>query len=143
VTVCPPSSVTLRTLPLTLKSLMKESVKSMTSPSGGLDDVALVDRVADVKRDGDGVADDGDVADDLLDLADGVGWCGRLCLRVLPRRGRPGEEIDDVGRKTGAVRRYQSRVFLAGKVARDEVMAAVGVGDDEVGTRALVVPAKQ
>src|SRR5207244_2350486 len=98
---------------------------------------------ADMERDGDAVADDGDVADDLLDLADRVGRRGRLRLRILPRRGRPGEEIDDVGGKTGAVRRYQSGMLLVGKIVRDEVMAAVGAGDDEIGTRAFVVAAKQ
>ena len=98
----------------------------------GLHDVALVDRVADVKRDGNAVADDGDAADDLFDLADGVGGCGRLRLRVLPGRRRSGEEIDDVGSKTGAVRRYQRRVFFARKISRDDVMAAVGPGYDEI-----------
>jgi hypothetical protein len=68
-----------------------------------------------MERDGDAVADDGDVADDLLDLADRVGRRGRLRLRILPGRMRPGEEIDDVGGKTGAVRRYQSGVLLTGK----------------------------
>ena len=48
-------------------------------------DVALVDGIADMERDGDAVADGGDVADDLLDLADGVGRRGRLRLRVLRR----------------------------------------------------------
>ena len=79
------------------------------------DDVALVDRVADVERDGNAVADDGDAADDLFDLADGVGRCGRLRLRVLPGRRRSGEEIDDVGSKTGAVRRYQRRDVFRSK----------------------------
>src|SRR4029077_2813634 len=109
----------------------------------GLHDVALVDRVADVKRDGNAVADDGDTADDLFDLADGVGGCGRLRLCVLPGRRRSGEEIDDVGSKTGAVRRYQRRVFFARKISRDDVMAAVGPGYDEIGAQTLVLTAKQ
>jgi hypothetical protein len=96
-----------------------------------------------VKRDGNAVANDGDAADDLFDLADGVGRCGRLRLRVLSRRRRSGEEIDDVGSKTGAVRRYQRRVFFARKISRDDVMTAVGPGYDEIGALTLVLTAKQ
>src|SRR5208282_6393459 len=109
----------------------------------GLDHVALVDGVADVERDRDAVAHDGDVADDLLHLADGVGRSGRLRLRVFAGRRRAGQEIDQIGRQTGAVRRDQGRVLFARKIAGNDVVAAVMAGEDEVGTRSLEIPGKQ
>src|ERR1700730_17601042 len=64
----------------------------------GLDHVTLVDRVADVKRDGNAVAHDVDDADHLLDLPDGIARRGRRRLSVLSRSLRTGEQIDEIRR---------------------------------------------
>jgi hypothetical protein len=68
-------------------------------------------------------------------------WSAALARTA--RRRRSGEEIDDVGSKTGAVRRYQRRVFFARKISRDDVMTAVGPGYDEIGAQTLLLTAKQ
>ena len=111
--------------------------------AAGRDDVALEHRVADMERDGNAVAHHGNVADDLLDLADRIGRSGRLRLRILARRGRAREQIDDVGRKAGAVRRYQRGMLLARKISGNDVMAAVMAGEHEVGPGAMIIAAKQ
>ena len=49
----------------------------------GLDDVVLVDRVADVQRHRYAVAHHCDIADGFLDAADRAGRHGRLRLRIL------------------------------------------------------------
>ena len=64
-------------------------------------------------------------------------------LRILARRGRAREQIDDVGRKAGAVRRYQRGMLLARKISGNDVMAAVMAGEHEVGPGAMIVAAKQ
>ncbi|MBV1698203.1 MAG: hypothetical protein KGQ47_07600 [Hyphomicrobiales bacterium] len=108
----------------------------------GLDDVALVDGVADIQRDRDAIANDDDVADDFLDLADRIGWRRRR-LRELARRRRAGEKIDEGGRKAGAVGSDQRRMFFAGEIIGDNVAAAVVAGEDEVGPVPLEVAGKQ
>ena len=57
----------------------------------GLDYIAFVDRVADVERNRDAVTHNGDVADDLFNAADRIGWRSRLSLCILSGRGRTGE----------------------------------------------------
>ncbi len=96
-----------------------------------------------MERDGNAVAHHGNVADDLLNLADRIGRSGRLRLRVLAGRGRACEQIDDVGGKAGAVRRYQRGVLLARKISGNDVMVAVMAGEHEVGPGAMIIAAKQ
>ena len=109
----------------------------------GLDHVALVDGVADMKRDGCAVAHHGDVADDLLDPADGVGRCGRLGLRILSGRNRTGEQFDEFGGQARPVGRDQRGPLLVGEIAGDDVTVVVRSGDDEVGTGMMVLTGKQ
>ena len=110
----------------------------------GLDDVAFVDRVADMQRDRGAVAYDVDVADDLLHFADGVGRQRRpLRLRIMSGRRRAGQQIDEVAGKMRAVRRVQRRMLFAGEVIWDDMMLTVLAGQDEIGARSSEMPAEQ
>ena len=109
----------------------------------GLDHVALVDEVADIERHGDPVAHDMHIADDFFHFADRIGGSRRVRLCVLAGSRRTGEEIDDIGSEAGAVRCDQNRVLLAGKISRNDVVAAILAGEHEIGTGALIVAAKQ
>ena len=109
----------------------------------GLDDVGLVDRIADMQRAGDAVMDERDLADDLLDLADRFRRQGRLRLRVLPGRRRAGQQVDQVAGQMRAVRRHQVGVLFGGEVAGDDETVTVLPGQDQIGTRARKVPAEQ
>ena len=110
---------------------------------GGLDDVGLVDRIADMQRTGDAVMDQRDVADDLFHLADGFRRQCRLRLRVLSGRRRAGQEVDQVARKMRAVRRDQVGMLFGGEIAGDDETVAVLSGQDQIGTRADKVPPEQ
>ena len=101
----------------------------------GLDDVAFENGVADMQRSGHAVMDEGDVADDLFDLADGLRRQRRvrLRLRVLARRRRAGQQADDFAGKMRAVRRDQVRMLLGGEIAGNDVPVTVLTGQDKIG----------
>jgi len=110
----------------------------------GFDDVAFVNRVADMKRDRGAVAEHGDIADDLLHFADGVGRQRRpVCLGIMSRRRRTSQQIDQVAGKMRAIRRVQRRMLFAGEVIWDDVMMTVLAGQDEIGARSSEMPAEQ
>src|SRR6202020_2964128 len=90
----------------------------------GDDDVAFVDDVADIERDGDAVALHGDLAADLLNLSDRIRRWGSLTLglRVFMRRRGTGEQFDYICRKMRAVRRRQSGRMLVGEIFCNNVM---------------------
>jgi len=56
-------------------------------------------------------------------------------------RGRAGEQIDDIAGKIGAVRRHQRRMFFAGEISRNDVVAAVLAGEHQIGAGAVIVAA--
>jgi hypothetical protein len=69
--------------------------------------------------------DEHDLPDDLFHLADGVRWQRRLRLRVLARRRRAGQEVDQVPGKMRTVRRDQVGMLFGGEIAGDDKAVAV------------------
>src|SRR5271155_4776418 len=109
----------------------------------GLHHIAFVDRVADVERNGDAVADDSDSADDLLHTPDRLGRRGRAGLRIFVRCRRTGEQIDKVGRQRSAVWRNQRRLVLACEISGNNELVAVAADQNEIGTGAVKMRGKQ
>jgi hypothetical protein len=81
--------------------MWRRSLKPDRRTAAGLDHVALEDRIARMQHDGDAVAHDGDVADDLVDPANRVvvdmggvvRTARRLRLRIFVARGIGGRTI--------------------------------------------------
>ena len=103
-----------------------------------------MNRVTDMKRDRGAVAEHGNVADDLLHFADGVGRQRQpVCLCIMSRRRRTSQQIDQVAGKMRAVGRVQRRMLFAGEVIWDDVMMTVLAGQDEIGPDRPKCPRKQ
>ncbi len=96
-----------------------------------------------MQRAGDAVMDERDLADDFFHLADRVWRQGRFRLRVLGRRGRAGQQIDQVAVQMRAVRRDQVGVLFSGEIADDDEAVTVLPGQDQIGTRARKVSPEQ
>jgi hypothetical protein len=88
--------------------MWRRSLKPDRRTAAGLDHVALEDRIARMQHDGDAVAHDGDVADDLVDPANRVvvdmggvvRTARRLRLRIFVARGSTGTPCRGIGGRT-------------------------------------------
>jgi hypothetical protein len=68
---------------------------------------------------------------------------GRFRLRVLPGRGRAGQQVDQVAVQVRTVRRNQIGMFFSGEITGDDEAMIVLPGQDQIGTRACKVPPEQ
>ena len=111
----------------------------------GLDDVALINGVADMQRSGDAVMDEGDLTDGLFDLADGFRRQRRVRLRlcVVAGRRRAGQQTDNFPRKMRAIRREEVRMLLGSEIAGNDVPMTVLTGQDEIGARSREMAPEQ
>jgi hypothetical protein len=100
----------------------------------GLDNVGLVDRIADMLWAGDAVVYERDLADNLFHFADGVRRQGRFRLRVLPGRGRAGQQVDQVAVQVRTVRRDQVGMLFGGEITGDDEAMTVLPDQDQIGT---------
>ena len=106
----------------------------------GLDDVALIDVVAEVENDRNAIADDGGISRQLGDVADHLGRGGAaIGLREL---GMTGERVDDVAGEMGAIGRRQRGALLAPEVIRNDQLVVV-LRDHEIETGPLEVAVEQ
>ena len=87
--------------------------------------------------------DERDVADDLFHPADGFRRQNRFRLRVLSRRRRASQKVDQVPGKMGAVRRDQVGMLFGGEIAGDDETVAVLPGQSQIGTGTCKVPPEQ
>jgi len=57
----------------------------------------------------------------------------------LSRRGRAGQKLDDIGGKNRPLRRNEIRLLLLPEIIRNEDLAAVLAGQNEIGSFALEI----
>ena len=107
-------------------------------PGAGLNDIAFENRIADMKRYRDAIADGGNVAHDFFDFADAVGRHARLRLRVFSGCRRASQQPDHVAGQCHAIRRNQCRRMLAREISWNNKMAAVGTCQDQIGAGAVI-----
>ena len=109
----------------------------------GLHHVALVDRVADIERDGVAVANDRDFADDFLDAADRLGRRDRPGLRIFVGRAEPASRSTRSGDSIAPFGATSAGRMLAREIAGNDVVVAVVAGQNEIGTGAMKMRGEQ
>jgi hypothetical protein len=102
-----------------------------------LDDVALEHEVADVELDGDAVAYHRRRAGRRFHPPDRLRRRRRPRLRILSGRSRAGQQLDQIGRKNRPFRRNEIGLLLLPEIIRNEDLAAVLAGQNQVGSFAL------
>jgi hypothetical protein len=104
-----------------------------------LDDVALEHEVADVELDGDAVAHHRRRAGRRFHPPDRLRRSRRSRLRILSGRGRAGQQLDEIGGKNRPFRRNEIGLLLLPEIIRNEDLAAVLPGQNQVGSFALEI----